>query len=245
MAFPLDTLDIVEIIRPTDSGQTQPFLCLLEDDQLYAVKGREALHRGLIGEVVAGCLGQALGLPIPPFVIASLPPLLFRPNGGTSAAQAIGRQPAFASAWQESAQAVTPTSLTLQPQDMLARLYVFDHWIANGDRSLSEINGNPNLFVRLDDNALVAIDHNLAFDPSYDPAKELPLHACRDAWHRVHGRNALCADISDRMDAAIALLPAIIDSLPEEWLEDQEALSGHIAATLQRKHRPIFWAELG
>ncbi|WP_343526589.1 HipA family kinase [Sphingomonas sp.] len=245
MALPLDTLDIVEIVRPIDSGMTHPFLCQLEDDQLYAVKGRQALPHGLVAEVVAGCLGQAMGLPIPPFVIGRMPGSLLRHHGETRAARAIGEGLVFASAWQEAVQPVTPATLDAQPAVLLAQLYIFDHWIGNGDRSLTEHGGNPNLFVRLENGQLVAIDHNLAFALDYDPGHELPLHAGRSAWSGLRNRDALCRRINERMTDAQALLPAILDSLPEEWLDGQGSMLDHIASMLDRRTDPSFWAELG
>jgi hypothetical protein len=245
MALPLETLDIVEIVRPIDSGMTRPFLCQLDDDQLYAVKGREALRHGLAAEVIAGCLGQAMGLPIPPFVIGRMPRSLLHHHGDTQVARAIGEGPVFASAWQEAIQPVTPAILDAQPPILMAQLYVFDHWIGNGDRSLTEHGGNPNLFVRLESHALVAIDHNLAFALDYDAGRELPLHAGRSAWNGLRNRDVLYARIDARMTEALTLFPAILDSLPEEWLDGQDSLLDHVATMLDRRNAPSFWAELG
>lgn len=244
MALPLDTLDIAEIVRPIDSGMTRPFLCRLADGHLYAVKGRAALNRGLVAEVVAGRLGRMFGLPIPPFAIGHMPRALLHHHGDADAARAIGEGLAFASAWQDSLQPVTPLTLTRQDQTLLARLYVFDHWIANGDRTLTEHGGNPNLFVRLPDGVPVVIDHNLAFAADYDPATELPLHAGRAAWRDAPDGAALAAAMRPVMNEARALLPRIIDTLPEAWLDDDVDIVRSIAARLDRCALPAFWTEL-
>lgn len=171
MTVRLDILDIVEIVQPIASGMTQPILCHLDDGQLYAVKGRQALRQGLIAEVVAGFLGRELGLPIPPFAVGRMPTSLIRHHGDPDVAHAIGDGPVFASAWQEPIQPVTPVILAQQNASLSCWLYVFDYWIANGDRTLTEHGGNPNLFVRLEDGALIVIDHNLAFATSYIPPR--------------------------------------------------------------------------
>lgn len=244
MPLSLSMLDVVEIVRPIDSGMTRPYLCRLEDGALYAVKGRAALPQGLIAEVVAGQLGRLLGLPIPPFAIAHMPRSLLRHHGDAGVAQAVGEGPVFASAWQDSVQPITPLTLATMDQDLLARLYVFDHWIANGDRSLTEHGGNPNLFVRLGDGATVAIDHNLAFAADYDPEKELPVHAGRLAWEGVADHAAFFATMRADLERARVDLPAIVETLPEEWLEEQPRLADRIATILDRLDDIGFWVEL-
>lgn len=67
MTLAIDQRLVREIIAPTSSGMTQPYLCRLSDDQLYAVKGKRAQAHGLLAEVYAAVLGQALGLPIPDY----------------------------------------------------------------------------------------------------------------------------------------------------------------------------------
>lgn len=245
MTLRLDMIDIVEIVQPIASGMTQPFLCHLDDGQLYAVKGRGALRKGLIAEVVAGFLGRELELPIPPFVIGRMPTSLVRHHGDPDAAHAIGDGLVFASAWQEPVQPVTPVNLSQQNPALLCWLYAFDHWIANGDRTLSEHgHGNPNLFVRLEDGALVVIDHNLAFSASYDPAQDLSFHAARPAWQRMRHRDPLKAAMMAGMTNAARLLPDIFHALPEEWLDGQADFLDTIAARLRRHDDPGFWAEL-
>lgn len=244
MTLRLDILDIVEIVQPIASGMTQPFLCHLEDGQLYAVKGRQALRQGLIAEVVAGCLGRAVGLPIPRFAIGRMPMSLIRHHDDRQVAHAIGDGPVFASAWQEPIQPVTPVILTEQDPLLLARLHIFDHWIANGDRTLTELGGNPNLFIHLENRALVVIDHNLAFAPAYDPDRELPLHAGRPAWERIRDRDRVRDGMTADMGRATANLPGIFDLLPEEWLDGQADFLDIIPKILRRHANPRFWAEL-
>ncbi|WP_294202189.1 HipA family kinase [uncultured Sphingomonas sp.] len=245
MVLLLDMFDIVEIVRPIESGMTRPFLCRLADGHLYAVKGRAALHHGLIAEFVAGCLGRQLGLPIPPFIVAHMPRALLHHYPDHDAMSAIGLGPVFASAWQESIQPFTPLTLSIQDPTLMARLYVFDHWIANGDRSLTEHGGNPNIFIRLNGGTPVVIDHNLAFSQDYDAAQELPLHVGRNAWTVWGNRPNFQSEMLDTMDRVCASWRDIVDHIPDEWLDGQEDFLDRIAATLERRHTPGFWTELG
>ncbi|MEI8635068.1 hypothetical protein P4S72_29545 [Vibrio sp. PP-XX7] len=47
-------------------------------------------------------------------------------------------------------------------------LFLFDYWIKNGDRNLTQNGGNPNLFIRSDLQSFIVLDHNLAFDVDHD-----------------------------------------------------------------------------
>ncbi len=181
-----DRLQVVEIIRPLKSGMTQPYQCRLEDDQLYAVKGLGALPEGLLSEVCAASLGKAMGLPIPDFVIAEIPASLIRVSGDAEVSRSLGVGTGFASHWQNACEPLTPTIRDRQRPEFLATLYAFDHWIANGDRSLGDEEGNPNLLYSLTDKKLVVFDHNLAFSTSYRAA-ELAFHAGRRSWQAIGG----------------------------------------------------------
>ena len=68
-----DSLAIVEILERSTQGQTRPFLCRCDDDQLYYVKGRDTGPRSLLSEWLSGHLAQAFGLPVPVFAVAKAP----------------------------------------------------------------------------------------------------------------------------------------------------------------------------
>lgn len=243
MTFHLDSYDIVEVVRPIDSGMTQPFLCYLADDQLYAVKGREALPRGLMAELIAGALGRFMGLPIPDFAVAELSRDLASRNTNEHVQTSLNVGSNFASLWQEPVEAVTMPLLRTYPKELLARIFVFDHWIMNGDRTLSEHGGNPNLLVKLENKSLIAIDHNLAFSPGYSP-DELANHACRGAWLAMSRDPSFVSRCGTEMSSALNNLDAVIQSIPEEWLEENEEFPAHVKSMLIRFEEPSFWEHL-
>lgn len=240
----IDALNVVEIIRPIESGATRPFQCRLEDDHLYAVKGRAAFARGLMGEVYAGSLGRRIGLPIPSFSIAQVSAPLLNGYSDTSVRGALGPGPLFASLWQEPVEGLKTPDLLHFPRRELAALYVFDHWIQNGDRSLSEHGGNANLLVQLRDRKLIVIDHNLAFDPTYQ-ADELQVHACRSAWLDARRDLVFKEEIERRMQEAMTTLPSLEAELPEEWVEDEPGFPAYVVDALSRINDQQFWADLG
>ncbi len=239
-----DRLQVVEIIRPIKSGFTQPYQCRLEDDQVYAVKGRGALPEGLLAEVCAASLGQAIGLRIPDFVIADIPAALIKTSDDAEVGRALGAGTGFASHWQNACEPLTPTLRDRQSPEFLATLYAFDHWIANGDRSLGDQYGNPNLLYDLSDKKLIAFDHNLAFSNSYSAA-ELAVHAGRRSWYTMRKNGDFVPRLSEKMGSARLEFNALVGDLPYEWIEERPGFAAAAAATLDRCDKPEFWAELG
>lgn len=222
---------------------TEPYRCRLDDDRLYALKGRGALPRGLIAEAVCARLGSYLDLPIPECAIAHVGEDLVGANCDLNFTTAIGAGYAFASLWQEPAITVNRSWLERLDRRMLARVYVFDHWIKNGDRSLTELGGNPNLLVALRTGTLRVIDHNLAFSPSYD-ASELQLHACREAWLDENENLVFKQECEHAMSAAIQSLPTIMGELPEDWLDCVPGIEAEMRTVLERIKFDEFWSEL-
>ncbi|MBB5281067.1 HipA family kinase [Pacificimonas flava] len=243
MAFKLEALEIVEVVRPIQSGATQPYLCQLADERLYAVKGRAALNKGLIAEVVSGWLAQNLEIPVPFFALGNLPRPLLDSYEDQRLSTSIGSGTLFASLWKEPVEAMVMPLLQQMPSDTLATIYAFDHWIKNGDRSLSERGGNPNLMVELDSNSLIAIDHNLAFSNSYR-CSELTLHACRGAWGKKRSNNVFICQLCENMRRLTASLDEIFGQLPNEWVEDENDFLTSIRSTLYRVNQQAFWDEL-
>jgi hypothetical protein len=240
----IDYLSVVEIGDPIKSGQTQPFQCRLDDDNMYAVKGRSALTKGLMAEVCAGALGKAVGLPVPDFVIAEVPTALMRIHHNEEARRNLGAGYAFASLWQDAAEPLTPTLRNRTDPQLLATVYAFDHWIANGDRSLGEDAGNPNLMFNLSSEKLIVFDHNLAFSASYEEW-ELMFHAGSEAWKQCGASPDFRRDLSEKLMYGLSRFSSIVEALPDEWVEDEPDFPAFMAGCLNRLNTSDFWAQLG
>lgn len=236
-------LTIVEIIKQAEQGLSSPFLCRGEDGEQYYVKGRASGRTSLWAEWLAGHLGRAFGLPIPHFCVAQIPAALIREC--PPELRSLGSGPAFASheaahvQWLETA-AASRVSQTLQ-RDIL----VFDWWLHNADRTL----GNPNLLWHPDQETVVVIDHNQAFDVTFSVAEFWAHHLFAAQRDGVFADLAEQARYSERLTAALSVWQEACDNVPPEWFWENDeqdiptAFDSLAAQTLAtRCSTPDFWS---
>lgn len=209
-------IQIVEVLRRSDQGVTRPFICRGDDEQLYFVKGRGAGRRSLICEWIAGRLAKEIGLPVAPFEIVEVPEALLE-NPGALDLSELGAGPAFGSL-RRAVMELTAAAVADVPLDVQQDVLVFDWWVRNEDRTLSENGGNPNLFWNPAGSELVVIDHNLAFDETFDVERFLEDHAFRDRWRNLAGDLVARAEYLDRFQQALKAWPEIRAAIPEEWM---------------------------
>ena len=155
-------IEIDRIIREMKQGQTVPYLCHGNDGNQYIVKGSSTTYRGLICEWVCGQLAKIIGLPVPDFEIVYIDRNLVEYEDYN-----LEEGDWFASKYEENIQDILFYQITSLDSKLLKLLFVFDYWIKNGDRTLTECGGNPNLFIRSDLCSFVVLDHNLAFDDNH------------------------------------------------------------------------------
>jgi hypothetical protein len=218
---------VLEVLGRSTQGQTGACICRCDGGGIYYVKGRGATKIGLLHEWLCGHLALAMGLPIAPFEIAEVPHELVAADLSGSL-DSVGEGPAFASRkvlGQELALAQVPEiDLTLR-RDVL----VFDWWIRNCDRSLTKHGGNVNLLwqpgallkssdeVPLVKGPLAMIDHNLAFDPSFDTQSFCETHVfaadIADTFSDFELRDAYAA----RLKTALACLDEAWNNAPFAW----------------------------
>jgi hypothetical protein len=207
-------LNIIEIISRSEQGTTRPFLCRAENEALFYVKGSYAGKRALCCEWVAGRLGHLLELPIPDFCIAEVPAVLVNESSRTDAAD-LGSGLVFASQLVEDAQEITFADVARIDLGLKQKVLLFDWWIRNEDRTLTEFGGNPNLLRTAGGGALRVFDLNLAFDETFDEARFWRLHVFNEAvaaWP-----DEFKAELTGAMRTTTQQLPAIWSELPEDW----------------------------
>ena len=208
-------IEIVEIIGRATQGVTKPFICRGEDDQIYFVKGRGAGRRSLICEWVAGTLARDLGLPIAHFEIVDVPQALIQ-LGSRSDLSELGAGPAFGSQKillvELSVSHMEHVSDSLK-QDVLA----FDWWVQNADRTLSIEGGNPNLFWAVNENKLVVLDHNQAFDLHFSGPNFVDSHAFNEQFSTISEDCFVQAQYCARFEAVVAGWDSICNTVPSEW----------------------------
>lgn len=237
----LQELQVVEILGRTEQGMQEPFQCIATDGHLYYVKGRQTDRASLCHEWICGHLGQALGLPLPPFGLLHVPQELVDelPTGW----KVLGEGMAFGSRQHSGCTWLDLAQLQHIPTALQTEIFAFDWWIQNIDRS----DGNPNLLWNASQRELVVIDHNLAFDPTLSPQIFLQNHVFRRCWEQADlvTRSNLQGRFCDAMDA---VFEDACQNIPSAWHWNNPECDipanidlNAIRATLARCQLPDFW----
>jgi hypothetical protein len=218
------SVEIVEIIDRSDQGMTRPFICRGEDGFVYFVKGRGAGRRSLICEWVAGQLALRLGLPVAPFELVHIPEELLS-IAMRDDLDDLGAGLAFGSR-KLSVVELTRSHLEHVPVETQRDVLAFDWWVCNSDRTLTEAGGNPNLFWDIDEERLVVIDHNQAFEPSCSPHEFVGVHAFWGQSYELWHDWVLQTDYVERFASVMTDWDDICNTVPPEWLfvDDEHTL---------------------
>lgn len=233
-------IEITELIRPFEQGVTRPYLCRASDGNEYVVKGTTTTRRGLIAEFVCAHLARCFGLPFPNFGIAYIDPSLSK--YASSEVKAFGNGELFATELIPGLSEVTFDILQTKGLDLAKELFLFDYWIANGDRTLSEKGGNPNLFYQAQSEKFWVLDHNLAFDSELSTELFNETHLGRQAW--IQSRDLLTREhYQPKLEACLSQLSAIFNDIPEQW-EPTDDILNQIKVSLGRATNDNFWEQL-
>lgn len=204
-----------EILRPAEQGRSCPFLVRDTDGDIYVVKGIDGAGRSaLVSELLCAELGNRCEIPIPDHGIMDISPALLA-HCGVERAHDLGGGPAFASLMLEQATELRFSQVDGIDEDLQQRVLLFDIWVNNGDRLLTELGGNVNLLMTPGD-ALAVIDHNLAL-LELEPPDWISSHV-------FSGQAAALDDLVVReshiavLDSALGGWDTIIDLLPDEWV---------------------------
>jgi len=204
---------IIDIREPLWQGVLQATECVAEDQCRYVVKHSRASAGALIKEWLAGRIGRAMGLPIPPIEILELPAVQAKYMAHRDAAS-LSKYPAFGSQWIDDASLLLPANRLSIPAPLRAKILLFDWWILNGDRT----ERNPNVLWVAHRKTAYGIDHHLAFDE---------VEACslwadhlfrddRDLWD-----DAFKAEMQPLMAEQRRLFDSYWNELPTDWLAQQ------------------------
>ncbi len=235
---------IEEVFRRSDQGVLRPFLCRGSDGEIYFVKGRGAGGRDLVAEYVGARLGTILGLPIPAFSIVEVSASLV--NGSDlEGIWELGPGPAFGSMRVEFAQELGPSTAVRVTPELQARVLLFDWWIRNEDRTLTDRGGNPNLAWDMAGSELVVFDHNLAFDDEFDGRRFQDSHAFRERLFEFSDSTFRRRE-TDRLTVAMGEFAAIVAEIPEAWTDGESRDDEYfdidgLRRTLDRFRSPGFW----
>lgn len=215
---PYQVTRIIEVMR---EGSTGARLCECHDGQLYVVKTLdEVTPRQLIAEWVCSHLAQAFGLMTPECRLVEGIPELMRLQGGHSFwdDDTVG----FASRFHGNTMAVNMAMARATPSQLKADILVFDVWIKNGDRTLSDLGGNVNLlFDTASVPPFVVFDHNLALLPEEGDIKIRSNHVFSGDNAGISLNDIATQDeYIERMVQAMNQLPQVIAAIPLHWREE-------------------------
>lgn len=225
-------------------GATAPYLCSADNGKKYVIKRQRAGFEGCIKEWLFGKLGQYFGLPIPSCELVYVDRVLLEYNDTHQFE--IGEGMAFGSEHVPDLQEVNYQILQSLPEDTLKDLYVFDYWIRNGDRNLTALAGNPNLFYKQSTLDMVVLDHNLAFDKTFLQKDHRQLHLSSTYWPAQIDYDVQ-EKYEQRMQKALCSWEEIIAEIPDDWkdeVNDFDGLINQIELILTEYQNEKFWEEL-
>lgn len=235
---------IIEVLRRSEQGVTKPYICRADDGEMYFVKGRGAGRRSLICEWMAGHLAKAFGLPVADFELLEVSSDLVAASGPWL--DDLGEGVVFGSRQHPATMEFGLPHLRLVEPALRRDVLVFDWWVRNADRSLSERGGNPNLCWDQAASRLLLIDHNQAFDRGFVAADFLQTHVFREEWRSIDLVEQ--ANYLTRFESALAAWPAAINAIPEEWwfVDAERTVPADASAealkdTVERFRAPNFW----
>ena len=91
----------------------------------------------------------------------------------------------------------------------------------------------------------VVIDHNMAFDLEFEPAKFLDTHIFRADLTVLKGDLVMRAEYEQRFSSLVPLLEDIWTELPQNWLETEDGVprfsQSEFHSVLDRVNHPQFW----
>lgn len=226
----LRKVTITRYVTPLREGGSLPAIVEADDDGTYVLKFRGAGQgaKALIAELVAGEIARALGIHIPEIVLAELDPDLGRTEGDPEIQGLIK-----ASAGLNLALDYLPGAIEFDVLDrptippLLASSIVwFDAYVTNVDRSPR----NPNmLFWRktlwlIDHGASLYFHHNWSGyqAQSYKPFPQIKDHVLLPVASVLRE-----ADAAIRSQLTPARIEAIVDLIPDLWLEGQPEFASH------------------
>ncbi|TGN96922.1 HipA family kinase [Burkholderia sp. USMB20] len=239
-----EVVQIVEILGRAAQGRTRPFHCRGDDGRLYYVKGHDAGPRSLVSEWLASNMARAFGLPVADFRVVEVPEMLR--YAGLADFADLGSGLAFGSVEHENVAELTLSNIRKIPAAVRQDIVVFDWWVRNEDRYLTDRGGNPNLLWDVAHQKVVVMDYNLAFDETFNEGQFLEGHAFSSDWNDVYQDWIAKPAFEQRMQNALERFEEACDKMPDEWLEVDYDVPHSLSidrarAILERYSQPEFW----
>lgn len=239
------TIFIDEVLGRAQQGITEPFICRGDDGAIYFIKGKGAGRRSQICEWVSAQLATEFGLPIAEYAFAEVAEELIEANAFPGISQ-LGSGIVFASRELPHPQELTAITRDLVPDQLASDVLVFDWWLHNEDRHLTERGGNPNLLWDMQNSELVVIDHNQAFDRHFNPSNFLKTHVFASNWNDIFSDHLQREHYASKLEAILPRLAGIRANIPDSWWFVDDGVPAdvtwdEIETCLQRCRQEDFW----
>ena len=239
------TIFIDEVLGRAQQGITEPFICRGDDGAIYFIKGKGAGRRSQVCEWVSAQLATEFGLPIAEYALAEVAVELIEANVFPNISQ-LGSGIVFASRELPHPQELTAITRDLVPDQLASDVLVFDWWLHNEDRHLTERGGNPNLLWDMQHSELVVIDHNQAFDRHFNPSNFLKTHVFASSWNDIFSDHLQREHYASKLEAILPRLSGIRANIPDSWWYVDDGVPAdvtwdEIETCLQRCRQEDFW----
>ena len=242
-------MDKISVIRErTEMGITRPFICQTEKREWFIVKTIAMMPISqLLAEAIGSTLADKLGLPSPRVCFIEVTPEsnAYIPSDWKNA---LPTGIAFASSFvanakvAKTAQAININYLSETEQKLL---YMFDRWILNEDRTSSQIGtGNINLLFDEQQQKILVIDHNLAFDEAATFNEHIFAPQNREwrlDWVDKQTFTEKAIDILSNFDHIYQMIPDDWFPLDEEEFQKMENDINKIKTLLNRITEEHYW----
>ena len=213
-------LKITEILGRSSQGATRPYICRCDNKSIYFVKGLDASRESKVKEFVAAHLARSLKLPIADFALVYASSALNQ----LPICKGLGTGFSFGSKKTQVTE-LTYSDIKNVPSDIQTDVLAFDWWIHNLDRTLTEKGGNPNLFWKPENKALMVIDHNLAFDVDFSTQDFMNYHVFKDKIPKLFDDLVTRNEYLVRFEEALNMWDDICEKIPESWSFIDEDMS--------------------
>lgn len=221
------TVTVTRYLTPLREGGSLPAIVEADDDGLYVLKFRGAGQgrKALVAELIAGEIARALDLPVPEIVFAQLDPELARTEPDAEIQDLVRASGGLNLALDYLPGSVAFDPIAERPDAALAsRIVWFDAFVANVDRTAR----NTNLLMwhrrlwLIDHGAALTFHHAWTADPQ---RASKPFMLIKDHVLLRHASAIVQADAALATQLDEPGLAAIVDLVPDDWLEGDESFA--------------------
>ena len=117
----------------------------------------------------------------------------------------------------DDAVSLPPVDVFSVPEELRWKILLFDWWVQNEDRILGEIGGNVNLLWNPADRQVTVIDHNNAFDRTFDESVFFQNHVFWAERERIP--SAFLLEQKQAFENMANRFDELIQGFPDEWVE--------------------------